>query len=87
MQIKGHETYPTIKPYLGQRVFIDVLENGVYNEFTFHSVIQEVGSEDDEDNWLPEVWKFIGTGTYYHYPVMGEFKGYILTGENPNHIN
>jgi hypothetical protein len=79
--IKGQKMKLINNPVVGQKVWIDVIGNEVYNEFTYMEHYPEVGDEETE-NWEPETWKFEGTGTFYHYPELEEFQGYVVDEES-----
>jgi hypothetical protein len=79
--ICGTEMSLVPNPEIGQRAWVDVMGNGVYNPFTLKGKHPEVGTEGDDD-WEPEAWAFEGTGTFVHYPFMGPFAGYAPDADN-----
>lgn len=66
--INGEEMVLNSTPKGGQEVFVSVMDNEIYNKFTFTKIHPEQGKEDDED-WEPECWVFDGAGMFFHYPA------------------
>ncbi len=75
--INGQEMILATNPKIGDKIWLDVLGNGTYVEFTYRKHYPERGDKDDDD-WEPEMLAFDGCGSFFHYPSIEKLDGYIL---------